>query len=117
MPLTAHRENRMDEHDPAFDPQVQEGTLDFLSAVARGVLFAAAIAMFLTLLGCEDIERQLAAAEYRNRFFNGCLPRKGDTVTAQWVNGKLICERTTPTGRYGRTFPHTENRIAIVEPM
>jgi hypothetical protein len=39
-----------DEHDPAFDPQAQEGTLDFLSAVARGVLFAAAIAMFLTLL-------------------------------------------------------------------
>ena len=73
----------------------------------------------LLLSGCDSAEydRLQAAAEYRERFFNGCLPREGDTVTAQWVNGKLICERTTPTGRYGRSFPHTENRIAIVEPM
>jgi hypothetical protein len=40
----------MDEHDPRFNPEDQASTLDFLSAVARGVLFAAAIAMFLTLL-------------------------------------------------------------------
>jgi hypothetical protein len=106
-----------DEHSPYWKPEDHASLVDFLSAVARGALFAAAIAMFLTLLGCEDIERQLAAAEYRDRFFNGCLPRKGDTVTAQWISGKLICERITPTGRYGRTFPHTENRVAIVEPM
>jgi hypothetical protein len=51
------KKKRMDEHHPMFDPswspEDQTSTLDFLSAVARGVLFAAAIAMFLTLLGCD----------------------------------------------------------------
>jgi hypothetical protein len=106
---------QMDEHDPRFNPEAQTSTIDFLSAVARGVLFAAAIAMFLTLLGCEDIERQVAAAEYRDRFYRGCMPRKGDTVTAQWIAGELICKRITPTGRYGKTFPHVEIRIAKIE--
>ena len=69
------------------------------------------------LAGCDDYERELAQAEYRERFMEACMPRKGDLVTAEWVKGKLVCQRTTPTGRYGRSFPHTENRIAIVEPM
>jgi hypothetical protein len=41
-----------DEHSPYWQPP-KTSTLDFLSAVARGFLFAAAIAMFLTLLGCD----------------------------------------------------------------
>jgi hypothetical protein len=103
-----------DEHSPYWQPP-QTSTLDFLSAVARGFLFAAAIAMFLTLLGCEDIERQIRIQEWKDRFVNGCMPRKGDTVTAQWVDGELICKRITPTGRYGRTFPHVEVKIATIE--
>lgn len=75
------------------------------------------ILMVALLVGCDDYERELAMAEYRERFMAACMPRKGDLVTVEWVNGKLICSRTTPTGRYGKTFPHTENRIAIVEPM
>jgi hypothetical protein len=116
MPITAHRESEMDdEHSPYWKPEDHASLVDFLSAVARGALFAAAIAMFLTLLGCDDYERELAMAEYRERFMELCMPRKGDLVTVEWVKGELICMRTTPTGRYGRTFPHTENRVAIVE--
>ena len=111
----------MDEHDPRFEIDELLRPIDwqsFFMAIGRAVLFGLAAAVIATFLGgCDDIERQVAAAEYKERFFNGCLPREGDTVTAQWVNGKLICERSTPTGRYGPTFPHTENRIAIVEPM
>jgi hypothetical protein len=104
----------MDEHDPMFDPQAQIKTVDFFAAVLRGVLFAAAIAMFLTLLGWDDYERRVRIQEWKDRFVNGCMPRKGDTVTAQWVNGNLICSRTTPTGRYGPTFPHAEVKVAEI---
>jgi hypothetical protein len=114
MQLT-HRENRMeDEHSPYWEPP-QTSTLDFLSAVARGFLFAAAIAMFLTLLGCDDYERRVRIQEWKDRFVNGCMPRKGDTVTAQWVDGNLICKRITPSARYGRGFPHVEVRVATVD--
>lgn len=75
------------------------------------------ILLFVLLMGCEDFERELAMADYRERFMEACMPRRGDLVTIEWVKGKLVCQRTTPTGRYGQTFPHTENRIAIVEPM
>jgi hypothetical protein len=105
-----------DEHSPYWQPPKTK-TVDFFAAVLRGALFAVAVAMFLTLLGCDDYERELAVAEYRERFMEACMPRKGDLVTVEWVKGQLICQRATPTGRYGRTFPHTENRIAIVEPM
>jgi hypothetical protein len=106
-----------DEHSPYWSPESQTSTIDFLSAVARGVLFAAAIAMFLTLLGCDstELDRLEAAAVHRDRFYRGCLPRKGDRVTAEWINGELICSRTTPTSRYGRTFPHVEVRIATIK--
>jgi hypothetical protein len=107
----------MDEHDPMFDPQAEGNTLDFLSAVARGVLFAAAIAMFLTLLGCDDYERQIRIQEWKDRFVNGCMPRKGDQVVASWVDGSLICKRITPTGRYGKTFPHAEVKVAEIGDM
>jgi hypothetical protein len=104
-----------DEHSPYWVPP-HTSTLDFLSAVARGFLFAAAIAMFLTLLGCDgEFERQQRIAEWRDRFVNGCMPRKGDTVTAQWVDGNLICKRITPSARYGRGFPHVEVRVATVD--
>ena len=75
------------------------------------------ILLFVLLMGCEDFERELAMADYRERFMEACMPRRGDLVTIEWVKGKLVCQRTTPTGRYGPTFPHSENRIAIVEPM
>jgi hypothetical protein len=81
------------------------------------ILIAAVLVVAFLLAGCDDYERELAMAEYRERFMALCMPRKGDLVTVEWVEGKLICMRTTPTGRYGRTFPHTENRIAVVEPM
>jgi hypothetical protein len=41
---------QMDEHDPRFNPEDQTSTIDFLSAVARGVLFAAAIAMVVAII-------------------------------------------------------------------
>ena len=45
----------IDEHSPYWQPP-QTKTVDFLSAVLRGVLFAVAVAMFLTLLGCTTID-------------------------------------------------------------
>jgi hypothetical protein len=114
MQLT-HRENRMeDEHSPYWQPP-KTSTLDFLSAVARGFLFAAAIAMFLTLLGCDDYERRVRIQEWKDRFVNGCMPRKGDQVIAEWVKGELLCKRITPSARYGRGFPHVEVRVATVD--
>jgi hypothetical protein len=47
-----------DEHSPHWKPEDQTSLIDFLGAVARGFLFAAAIAMFLTLLGCSTIDPQ-----------------------------------------------------------
>jgi hypothetical protein len=107
--------DHMDEHDPMFDPQAQEGTLDFLSAVARGLLWAAAIAMFLTLLGCEDMDRRLAEQEFRARVFNACTPEEGQRIVV--VRDRDALHFTTidlSAGRYGRTFPHTEIRVATV---
>jgi hypothetical protein len=118
--------DHMDEHDPMFDPQAQEGTLDFLSAVARGLLWAAAIAMFLTLLGCEDMDRRLAEQEFRQRVFNACVPDRSEqflpphertihSVLIRWEDDDLVFHRITVSGRYGRTFPHTEIRVATIE--
>jgi hypothetical protein len=118
MPITAHREIEMDdEHSPYWKPEDHASLVDFLSAVARGALFAAAIAMFLTLLGCDDYERRVRIQEWKDRFVNGCMPRKGDTVTAQWVDGNLICKRITPSPRYGATFPHAEVKVAEIGDM
>lgn len=74
------------------------------------------VAAFL-LAGCDlaELDRLEAAAEHRDRFYRGCMPRKGDIVTAYWHDGELRCKRTTPTGRYGRSFPHAEVRIATIE--
>ena len=76
---------------------------------------ALVICLVIILTGCEDYERQARADEFKTRFFNGCLPRKGDQVIAQWVRGELLCKRITPTGRYGQTFPHAEVRVATIE--
>ena len=83
------------------------------------ILVAVVVVAAFLLAGCDSAEydRLQAAAEYKDRFFNGCLPRKGDTVTAQWVNGELICRRITPSPRYGTTFPHAEVRIATIEEL
>jgi hypothetical protein len=106
-----------DEHSPYWQPP-QTKPVDFFAAVLRGALFAVAVAMFLTLLGCDgEYERQLRIAEWRDRFVNACLPRKGDQVVASWVDGNLICKRITPTGRYGKTFPHAEVKVANIGDM
>ena len=73
------------------------------------------ICLVIILTGCEDYYRQLRISEWRDRFVNACLPRKGDTVTAYWHKGTLLCKRITPTGRYGQTFPHAEVRVATIE--
>jgi hypothetical protein len=93
-----------------------------LLGVSRWVQIAVAIGMslallvvLLTLAGCDDYERRVRIQEWKDRFVNGCMPRKGDTVTAQWVDGNLICKRITPSARYGRGFPHVEVRVATVE--
>jgi hypothetical protein len=105
---------RDDEHSPYFDPSIHEAWEEIPGP--HWLLVAIAVGMIVALLsGCDDYERELAMAEYRERFMELCMPRKGDLVTVEWVKGELICMRTTPTGRYGRTFPHTENRVAIVE--
>ena len=107
---------REDEHSPYHRPEeIWEeipGPHWLFVAIAVGLIVA-------LLSGCDsaELDRLEAAAEHRDRFYRGCMPRKGDTVTAQWVNGELICIRITPGPRYSRTFPHSENRIAIVEPM
>ena len=114
-------DKRQDEHSPYYEIPDELLPIDwgsFFAAIGRAVLFGLAAAGVATFLGgCDDFERELAVADYRERFMEACMPRKGDLVTVEWVKGKLICQRTTPTGRYGRSFPHTENRIAIVEPM
>ena len=73
------------------------------------------ICLVIILTGCEEYELQLRISEWRDRFVNACLPRKGDTVTAYWHKRELICKRITPTGRYGQTFPHAEVRVATIE--
>jgi hypothetical protein len=81
------------------------------------ILIAAVLVAVFLLVGCDsaELDRLEAAAVHRDRFYRGCLPRKGDRVTAEWVNGELICSRTTPTSRYGKTFPHVEVRIATIK--
>ena len=81
------------------------------------ILVAVLVTVAFLLAGCDDYERQLRVQEWKDRFVNGCLPRKGDTVTAQWVDGSLICKRITPTGRYGQTFPHAEVKVANIGDM
>ena len=73
--------------------------------------------LFLFLPGCDlsELERLQKISDTKDRFFRGCLPRKGDKVIAEWEKGDLICRRITPTGRYGKTFPHAEVRISEVE--
>jgi hypothetical protein len=79
--------------------------------------FALCAICLAALLGCEDIERQIRIQEWKDRFINGCMPRKGDTVTAQWVDGNLICKRITPSPRYGASFPHAEVKVAEIGDM
>ena len=71
----------------------------------------------LMLTGCDsaELDRIQRAEEYKTRFFNSCLPRKGDIVTATWVKGELLCRRITTSPRYGKTFPHAEVRVATIE--
>ena len=77
---------------------------------------ALVICLVIILTGCDgSYERQLRISEWRDKFVNACLPRKGDTVTAYWHKSELICKRITPTGRYGQTFPHAEVRVATIE--
>jgi hypothetical protein len=93
-----------------------------LLGVSRWVQIAVAIGMslallvvLLTLAGCDDYERRVRIQEWKDRFVNGCMPRKGDQVIAEWVKGELLCKRITPSARYGRGFPHVEVRVATVE--
>lgn len=89
-----------------------------MSAFWEGlVLLAFLFTMGMLALGGDsaELDRIQAAADSRDRFYRACMPRKGDTVTAYWHKGNLECQRITPGGRYGRTFPHTENRIATLE--
>jgi hypothetical protein len=106
----------MDEHDPRWVAPADEW--EEIPSPLWAVVGGVAMALLLALLaGCDsaELDRLEAAAEHRDRFYRGCMPRKGDTVTAQWVDGELICKRITPTGRYGRTFPHVEVKIATIE--
>ena len=86
---------------------------DFLAVLDMRFL----LILFLFLPGCDlsELERLQKIADTKDRFFRGCLPRKGDKVIAEWEKGDLICRRITPTGRYGKTFPHAEVRISEVE--
>ena len=91
-----------------------------MSAFWEGLaLIAFLFTMGLWVMGGDsaDLDRQQAAADTRDRFFRGCMPRKGDIVTASWVDGSLVCKRITPTGRYGKTFPHAEVRVATIEDL
>ena len=86
---------------------------DFLAVLDMRFL----LILFLFLPGCDlsELERLQKIADTKDRFFRGCMPRKGDKVIAEWEKGDLICRRITPTGRYGKTFPHAEVRISEVE--
>ena len=88
-----------------------------MSLLKEDLLVLLVLVLLLLLSGCDldDYDRQLRAAEYKDRFFNGCLPRKGDQVIASWIDGELICKRITPSPRYGKTFPHAEVRVATID--
>jgi hypothetical protein len=114
----------MDEHHPLFDPNqgaAQRSWRSFFAAIGRAFVFAsmAAVAgvLLVSIIGCDsaELDRLEAAAEHRDRFYRGCMPRKGDHVVASWVKGDLICKRITATGRYGTSFPHVEVRIATMD--
>ncbi|HZM33652.1 MAG TPA: S24/S26 family peptidase [Burkholderiales bacterium] len=87
-----------------------------MSLLKEDFMVLLAIVLILLLSGCDfdDYERHVRAAEFKTRFMNGCMPRKGDIVTARWERGELICKRITPTGRYGKSFPHAEIRVAHI---
>lgn len=111
----------MDEHDPAWSPDEDpqpSGFWGFLKSLVTAVVMGVGAALVgAFLVGCDsaELDRLEQIALTKERFFRGCMPRKGDTVTAYWTKGELICSRVTPTGRYGKTFPHAEVRIAEVE--
>lgn len=106
-----------DEHSPYWRQHPADDEDLDLIAMLRNKWFWYLLAgiLLLPLFGCEDYDRQLRAAEFKDRFFNGCMPRKGDQVIASWIEGELICKRITPSGRYAKTFPHAEVRVATIE--
>jgi hypothetical protein len=110
-------ERRLDEHDPRFNPDdlIPYDWSSFLAGIGRAVLLALAAAGIVTLLGCEDFDRRLAEQEFRQKVFNACTPDEGQRIVV--IRDKESLHFTTidiGPGRYGRTFPHTEIRVATV---
>lgn len=109
---------RTDEHDPDFDPSVHEAWEEIPGP--HWIFVAIALGLVVALLsGCDDFDRRLAEQEFRQRVFNACIPEEGQRVVVALDENSFLhfTYIDIGPGRYGRSFPHTENRIAIVEPM
>ena len=111
----------MDEHDPRFDPTLEDDLLpvsweSFAKSIVVAVLLGLAAACIASLAGCDDFDRRLAEQEFRQRVFNACTPEEGQRIVV--VRDRDALHFTTidlSAGRYGRKFPHTEIRVATVE--
>lgn len=97
-------------------PQKSEGRVKGLwksdSIFVFALILMGIIAYFIP---DEEAERQMKIQQWRERFVEGCMPRKGDITTVEWISGSLVCKRITTSPRYGKTFPHAEVRIATIE--
>jgi hypothetical protein len=104
----------MDEHDPRWVAPADEW--EDIPSPLWAVVGGVAMALLLALLaGCDDFDRKLAEQEFRQRVFNACTPEEGQRIVV--VRDKDSLHFTTidlSAGRYGRTFPHTEIRVATV---
>jgi hypothetical protein len=120
-------ERRLDEHDPRFNPDdlIPYDWPSFFAGIGRAIFLALAAAGIVSLLGCDDFDRKLAEQEFRAKVFTACVPDRSEqflpphertiqSVLIRWEDDDLVFHRITVSGRYGRTFPHTEIRVETV---
>lgn len=105
----------MDEHDPRFDPtqQIWEDTIPGV----HWLWYAIAAGMLVLLLGgCEDLERMEEASLKQARIARACVPEAGQRIVVVREEDSIHFTRIDlSSGRYARSFPHVEIRIAEID--
>ena len=106
-----------DEHDPLFNPSEiwEEEIPSPIWAVVGGIAMAL---VFALLAGCDssELDRLEAAAEHRDRIARACFPEEGQRIVVVRENSAIhFTYIDIGPGRYSRTFPHVEVRVATIE--
>ena len=111
-----------DEHSPYYvEPQESWGS--FFWDLGKVALIVLALALFLApLTGCGEYEEALRRAqvqEQNNRIARACFPDDDNQrITVVRENGFLhFTYIDIGPGRYAKTFPHVEVRVATLEAM